>query len=87
MQAEIRYHKINYSCENILSIIAYTVYLERTDFMEVAVKKDYQIALEEQKVDVRNLVLAGLDQIKEGKTKDFNSVCDRLEKKYKNEAI
>ncbi len=87
MQAEIRYHKINYSCENILSIIAYTVYLERTDFMEVAVKKDYQIALEEQKVEVRNLVLAGLDQIKEGKTKDFNSVCDRLEKKYKNEAI
>ena len=55
--------------------------------MEVAVKKDYQIALEEQKAEVRNLVLAGLDQIKEGKTKDFNSVCDRLEKKYKNEAI
>lgn len=55
--------------------------------MEVAVKKDYQIALEEQKVEVRNLVLAGLNQIKEGKTKDFNSVCDRLEKKYKNEAI
>lgn len=55
--------------------------------MEVAVKKDYQIALEKQKVEVRNLVLAGLDQIKEGKTKDFNSVCDRLEKKYKNEAI
>lgn len=55
--------------------------------MEVAVKKDYQIALEEQKVEVRNLVLAGLDQIKEGKTKDFNSVCDRLEKKYKNEAV
>lgn len=55
--------------------------------MEVTVKKDYQIALEEQKVEVRNLVLAGLDQIKEGKTKDFNSVCDRLEKKYKNEAI
>lgn len=55
--------------------------------MGVAVKKDYQTALEEQKVEVRNLVLAGLDQIKEGKTKDFNSVCDRLEKKYKNEAI
>ena len=87
MQAEIRYHKISYSCENILSIIAYTVYLERTDFTAVAVKKDYQTALEEQKAEVRNLVIAGLDQIKEGKTKDFNSVCDRLEKKYKNEAI
>ncbi len=55
--------------------------------MAVAVKKDYQTALEEQKVEVRNLVIAGLDQIKEGKTKNFNSVCDRLEKKYKNEAI
>ncbi len=55
--------------------------------MDVAVKKDYQIALEEQKIEVRNLVLAGLEQIKEGKTKDFNSVCDRLEYKYRNEAI
>lgn len=55
--------------------------------MTVAVKKDHQIALEEQKAEVRNLVLAGLEQIKEGKTKDFNAVCDRLEKKYKNEAI
>lgn len=55
--------------------------------MAVAVKKDYQQALEEQKKEVRNLVLAGLEQIKEGKTKDFNSVCDRLEKKYSNEAI
>lgn len=61
--------------------------LEKTDFMAVAVKKDYQIALEEQKAEVRNLVLAGLEQIKEGKTKDFNAVCDRLENKYKNEAI
>lgn len=24
--------------------------------------------------------MAGLEQIKEGKTKDFNTVCDRLEK-------
>lgn len=55
--------------------------------MAVAVKKDYQRALDEQKIEVRNLVLAGLEQIKEGKTKDFNSVCDRLEKKYRNEAI
>lgn len=31
--------------------------------------------------------MAGLEQIKEGKTKDFNTVCDRLEKKYRDEAI
>lgn len=61
--------------------------MERTDFMAVAVKGDYQLALEEQKAEVRNLVFAGLEQIKEGKTKDFNSVCDRLEKKYTNEVI
>lgn len=55
--------------------------------MAVAVKKEYQKAVEEQKREVRNLVLAGLEQVREGKTKDFNSVCDRLEKKYRNETI
>ena len=30
--------------------------------------------------------MAGLQQITKGKTKDFNAVCDRLEKKYSNEA-
>lgn len=51
-------------------------------FMNVAVKKEYQMTLEEQEKEVRNLVLAGLEQVKKGKTKDFNTVCDRLEKKY-----
>jgi len=55
--------------------------------MAVVVKEDYQRALEEQKKEVQELVMAGLEQIKEGQTKDFNTVCDRLEKKYKNEAI
>ncbi len=31
--------------------------------------------------------MAGLEQIKEGKTKDFNTVCDRLEKKYTDKAV
>ena len=61
--------------------------LERTDFMAVALKEDYQRALDEQKKEVQELVMAGLEQIKEGKTKDFNTVCDRLEKKYRDEAI
>lgn len=55
--------------------------------MAVVVKRDYQNSLEAQKREARNLVFAGLEQIKEGKTKDFKSVCDRLEKKYRNEAI
>ena len=50
--------------------------------MEATLKNDYQIALNEQKKEVRGLVMAGLEQIKDGKTKDFNTVCDRLEKKY-----
>lgn len=55
--------------------------------MAVALKEDYQRALDEQKKEVRELVMAGMEQIKERKTKDFNTVCDRLEKKYRDEAI
>lgn len=55
--------------------------------MAVVLKRDYQKALDEQKEEVRGLVMDGLERIKEGKTKDFNTVCDRLEKKYRNEAI
>ena len=50
--------------------------------MEAALKNDYQSALNEQKKEVRDLVMAGLEKIKDGKTKDFNTVCGRLEKKY-----
>lgn len=55
--------------------------------MALALKEDYQRALKEQKKEVRELVMAGLEQIKEGRTKDFNTVCDRLEKKYRDETI
>lgn len=50
--------------------------------MAVALKQDYRKALDEHNKEVQNLVLAGLEQIKEGKTQNFDSVCDRLEKKY-----
>ena len=60
---------------------------ERNDYMAVAMKEDYQKAMDEQKKEVRELVMAGLEQIKAGKTKDFNAVCDRLEKKYKDGAV
>lgn len=55
--------------------------------MAVTIKNECQVALEEQKIEVRNLVVAGLKQIKDGKIKDFNAVCDRLEKKYKDGAV
>jgi hypothetical protein len=50
--------------------------------MAVAIKENYQGMLEEQNPEVRNMVLAGFEQVKNGNTKDFNEVCDRLEKKY-----
>lgn len=55
--------------------------------MAVVLKEACQKALDEQKKEVRELVLAGLEQVKEGKAKDFNSVCDGLEKKYKDAAV
>lgn len=63
------------------------VIAERTDYMDLALKENYQRVLDEQKKEVRELVMAGMEQIKKGKTKDFNTVCDRLEKKYRDEAI
>ena len=55
--------------------------------MAVTVKKDYQKIMIEHNKEVRNLVLEGLQQIKEGKTKDFNAVCERLEYKYGDEEV
>ena len=55
--------------------------------MASALKEDYQSALDEQKMEIRELVMSGLEQVKKGRSKDFNAVCDRLEKKYRDEAI
>ncbi len=55
--------------------------------MSVAVTLDYMKILEQQQTEVRQLVIDGLKQVKEGKTKDFNTVCDRLEKKYTNASL
>ena len=40
-----------------------------------------------QKLSVRDYVMSGLKQIKEGKTTDFDEVCNRLENKYRNVVI
>jgi hypothetical protein len=55
--------------------------------MEVAAKKIYAETLEQQQIEVRQSVIDGLRQTREGKTKDFNTVCDRLEKKYTNAKV
>lgn len=51
--------------------------------MAVAVnKEDYLKEMKNHDKEVRNLVTAGYEQAKQGKTKSFDAVCERLEKKY-----
>lgn len=52
--------------------------------MEVVVKKNYAETFEQHQIEVRQCFMDGLIQAREGKAKDFNTVCDRLEKKYTN---
>ena len=39
--------------------------------MAVSIREDYRTALEEQRMEVREMVLAGLKEVKAGKTKRF----------------
>ncbi len=55
--------------------------------MEAAGKKIYAETLEQQQIEVRQSVMDRLRQAREGQTKDFNTVCDRLEKKYTNAKV
>ena len=56
--------------------------------MAVSIKKeDYLKEMRDYNNDVRNLVMAGYEQAKKGKTKSFDAVCDRLEKKYSNATV
>lgn len=42
--------------------------------------RDSTVQIEFHKV--RDLVRQGVEQANQGKTKDFNTVCERLERKY-----
>lgn len=55
--------------------------------MAAIAKLDYEKMLADQKREVRKMILDGVNQVKEGKTEDFNAVCERLEKKYRDEAV
>ena len=48
-------------------------------------EKGYTRETNRNQMKLRSLVMDGLEQIKEGKTKDFDVVCERLQKKYLNE--
>lgn len=45
-------------------------------------KEDYLKEMKDHDKEVRDLVMAGYEQAKKGKTKSFDAVCTRLEKKY-----
>lgn len=50
-------------------------------------KLGYMKTDELQPEDIRQLIVAGLERVEMGKTKDFNIVCDRLEEKYTKEIV
>jgi len=51
--------------------------------MEAMIENRNIVESEERQEAVRDIVAAGLEQIKAGKTKDFNTVCDRLYKTFR----
>ena len=55
--------------------------------MSMALNENYLRSLEEQKKEVRSLVMNGLEQVEKGRVKDFNMVCNILEKKYQDDPI
>lgn len=50
--------------------------------MSICVNQKRKDALGEQQKEIRELVLEGYRQVQEGKCKDYQTVFDRLEKKY-----
>ena len=51
------------------------------------IKNNYEKDIKINQAEVRNLVFQGIEQARQGKTKDFEGVCERLEKKYSDEEI
>ncbi len=58
--------------------------IEAEKMLKIADKQDFVAVREVHQLEVRDMVLDGHGQVKEGRTKDFNEVCDRLEQKYKD---
>lgn len=50
--------------------------------MALTEKKGYEQECDNNQKAARNMVLQAIEQVKEGKTKDFGEVCKRLEHKY-----
>lgn len=67
--------------------------MKRGDCMAQTIKyvNDYDLLdrtlFQSTRESARKMVMVGYEQAMECKTKDFNSVCDRLVKKYQDETI
>lgn len=57
-------------------------YPKGDDIMVEKARQDFELAQKENQSYIRDLVMQSISQAKEGKTKDFNQVCERLENKY-----
>lgn len=55
--------------------------------MGMIANDDRHPAADAQQAEIRTKVLAGLEDIHAGRTKDLNEVCDRLEQRYRDAAI
>ena len=53
--------------------------------METILKNTEQKSMDRE--ERRSMVLEGVEQIKQGKTHNFDEVCTRLEKKYRNAIV
>lgn len=52
--------------------------------MAMTARQEYEVEKQNNVLDVREMVMQAKTQIREGKTKSFDEVCQRLEKKYTN---
>lgn len=52
--------------------------------MEATARQKYELERKNNQAAVRGMVMQAIEQTNQAKTKDFNEVCERLEKKYLN---
>ena len=52
--------------------------------MALTAKQEYEAEKDFESIKVRRMLLQAISQANEGRTKDLNEVCERLEKKYSN---
>lgn len=52
--------------------------------MAMTARQEYEAERKNDDLNIREMVTQAVSQVSQGRTKDFNEVCERLEKKYTN---